>query len=112
MATSPQAPLHVLRGILRRLRHPPNAKGTAPPITRTYILSQYRAAQTVTSPDQVQRLRTIAQEYYNLQRGIAERAELHKLDMGAEDQLSPRELSRRAAARAGLQLPELYPESV
>ena len=110
MAISSRPPLHVLRGILRHLRAPPEAKVTAPPVTRKYILSQYRASQAATPQERIQQSRVLAEEYCNLQRSIAERAELHKLDKGAEGQLSPKELSRRAAARAGLQLPELNPE--
>jgi len=110
MAISSRPPLHVLRGILRQLRTPPDAKVTAPPVTRKFILSQYRASQATKSQERILQSRVLAEEYSNLQRSIAERAELHKLDKGAEGQLSPRELSRRAAARAGLQLPELNPE--
>jgi hypothetical protein len=35
---------------------------------------------------------------------------LYELDAGAEKKLSPKEMSRRAAARAGLQLPILNPD--
>ena len=110
MAISPRSPLHVLRGILRHLRPPPDAKVMAAPVTRKYILTQYRASQSAKSHEQMQRWRSVAEEYGNLQSKIAERAELHKLDKGAEGQFSPKELSRRAAARAGLQLPQLNPE--
>jgi len=111
MVSTPRPPIQVLRGILRNLRPPPHAKVTRPPVTREYILSRYRASDASnTSLDQLHRLRILSEEYYNLQKAIAERAELHKLDQGAEDQLSPKELSRRAAARAGLQLPQLNPE--
>jgi hypothetical protein len=41
---------------------------------------------------------------------LKERARLHELDQGADEKLSPKELSRRAAARAGLQLPVLDSE--
>jgi hypothetical protein len=50
----------------------------------------------------------MATEYCKLRNDIAERSRLHQLDTGAEMQLSAKELSRRAAARAGLQLPDLY----
>lgn len=43
--------------------------------------------------------------YVQLLRDLAERERLYQLDAGAEQTLSPKELSRRAAARAGLQLP-------
>ena len=52
-------------------------------------------------------LRNMAHDFYVLQSDLAERARLHELDAGADIKLSPKELSRRAAARAGLQLPDL-----
>jgi hypothetical protein len=61
-------------------------------------------------PQKTDELQTLAFEYFSLRHDIAERAKLHQLDTGAEEQLSPRELSRRAAARAGLQLPKLNPD--
>ena len=51
--------------------------------------------------------RNMAYDFYVLQSDLAERARLHELDAGADVKLSPKELSRRAAARAGLQLPDL-----
>mmetsp|Transcript_26650 Transcript_26650/g.43804 ORF Transcript_26650/g.43804 Transcript_26650/m.43804 type:complete len:121 (-) Transcript_26650:1931-2293(-) len=105
-------PLHVLRGILRRLKVKTdlvdNTKFPSP--TRNFVLHQYRASQAETSPEKIQELRKVAYEYFTLQQEIAERSRLHRMDTGAELQLSPRELSRRAAARAGLQLPDLNPE--
>jgi hypothetical protein len=126
-------PIHVLRGILRRLKVSKENTtfvenhGTAatPPYTpyasssvglRRYLLDQYRQSSemsTSSSPSQQQQqqqLRTLAYEYYTLKNDLAERTRLHQLDRGADVQLSPRELSRRAAARAGLQLPDLDPE--
>jgi len=52
-------------------------------------------------------LRKIAYDYLNLKQDLTERGRLHDLDAGAEEKLSPKELSRRAAARAGLQLPKI-----
>ncbi len=51
-----------------------------------------------------------ATELYLLRQDIQQRGELYLIDTGADQQLSARELSRRAAARAGLQLPEQYKE--
>ena len=51
-----------------------------------------------------------ASELYLLRQDIHQRGELYLIDTGADQQLSPHELSRRAAARAGLQLPEQYKE--
>jgi hypothetical protein len=73
-------------------------------------MNQYRISQNETSAEKIDDLRKFAYEYYTLREEIAERSRLHALDSGAEVQLSPRELSRRAAARAGLQLPDLNPE--
>ena len=57
-----------------------------------------------------QQLHRFATELYLLRQDIHQRGELYMLDTGADQQLSPHELSRRAAARAGLQLPEQYEE--
>lgn len=50
---------------------------------------------------------TLLQRLYALQHDLHERAQLYAIDTGAENQLDAREMSRRAAARAGLQLPIL-----
>ena len=106
-------PLHVLRGILRRLKVKTdlvdNTKLPTNP-TRSFVINQYRISQNETSTEKVDELRKFAYDYYTLREEIAERSRLHTLDTGAELQLSPKELSRRAAARAGLQLPDLDPE--
>ena len=47
----------------------------------------------------------LAQNYLQLQQDLAERARLYELDTGAEQVLTAKEMSRRAAARAGLALP-------
>jgi hypothetical protein len=52
--------------------------------------------------------RRFATEIYLLRQDIHQRGELYMIDTGADQQLSPHEFSRRAAARAGLQLPEPY----
>jgi hypothetical protein len=59
---------------------------------------------------QQQQLQRFATELYLLRHDIHQRGELYLIDTGADQQLSPHELSRRAAARAGLQLPEQYKE--
>jgi len=53
---------------------------------------------------------SLAQDYLNLLADLAERKRIQLLDTGAENKLSPKEMSRRAAARAGLQLPDLNPD--
>jgi hypothetical protein len=55
-------------------------------------------------------LRKVAYDFYTLQKDLAERARLYEMDMGAEKVLSPKQLSQRAAARSGLQLPIPYDE--
>ncbi|KAG7365562.1 hypothetical protein IV203_038766 [Nitzschia inconspicua] len=126
-------PIHVLRGILRRLRvHVPekvpsnnNRNTTTTTATSTtttsttttrfnpmqrFVLDQYRTSKAETSPVKIQELQNVAVNYYTLRQDLAERSRLHQLDSGAEMQLTAKELSRRAAARAGLQLPDLDPE--
>jgi hypothetical protein len=101
-------PLHVLRGILRSLKVTSDVAGksSTSSTTRKYIMEQYRASASVPL-EAAEPLRKMAYDYFNLKKDIAERARLHKLDTGAENQLSPMEMSRRAAARAGLKLPDL-----
>lgn len=105
--------LHILRGLLRQLR--PTGGGTvgspgASAVARKYVVAQYRVTQSTPGLEKAEELQALAFEYFTLRRDIAERSKLHQLDTGAEEQLSPKELSRRAAARAGLQLPKLNPD--
>jgi hypothetical protein len=109
-------PIHVLRGILRRLKVKTDltpaagvAAGKTTSATSTFILDQYRATKSISSPEKVKELRFLAYDYYKLQADVAERGRLHELDAGAEVKFSPMEMSRRAAARSGLQLPQLDP---
>ena len=113
-ATTP--PIHVLRGILRLIKKTtPNtvaATSTSSQLPNSgndlslhqHVISQYRQSISAT-PQQAQHLRKIAYDYLNLKKDLTERGRLHELDSGADVKLSPKELSRRAAARAGLQLP-------
>jgi hypothetical protein len=109
---------HVLRGILRSLKVKRDDLPKVRP-TMDYVLERYRSdreqreATTSTEGDSSvrdQELSKLAYEYMILLRDIDERKRLQQLDTGAEKQLSPREMSRRAAARAGLQLPQLNPD--
>lgn len=122
MTSAGTPPLHVFRGILRLLKQSTPSKSpyasspaaaAALPETqpknaqltlRQHITSQYRQSQSL-SPDKAIIQRQIAYDFFVLKRDLKERARLHSLDQGADEKLSPRELSRRAAARAGLQLP-------
>lgn len=121
MTVSPSTtkpPLHVLRGILRHLKielpkelaKKASSPSTASNNARTFVLEQYRASQHITSPTQIIQLRQMAIDYLALRNDLSERAKLYELDTGAEVKLSPKEMSRRAAARAGLQLPDLNPK--
>ena len=110
MSASTTQPLHVLRGILRQLKKssPPASQSSSSnePNLRQYIISQYRASTTLPI-EKAAKLRVMALDFYKLQTDLSERARLHELDAGADVKLTPKELSRRAAARAGLQLPNL-----
>ena len=114
-------PLHVLRSILRNVRSAPkqslpkesNSSVTSSSHDRArsaleeHVLNQYRASKDLppTSAAALSK-RKMAYNFHVLKRDLKERGRLHELDGGAEIKLSPKELSRRAAARAGLQLPE------
>eukprot|EP00551_Chaetoceros_affinis_P003468 CAMPEP_0203654984 /NCGR_PEP_ID=MMETSP0088-20131115/36837_1 /ASSEMBLY_ACC=CAM_ASM_001087 /TAXON_ID=426623 /ORGANISM="Chaetoceros affinis, Strain CCMP159" /LENGTH=123 /DNA_ID=CAMNT_0050515449 /DNA_START=21 /DNA_END=392 /DNA_ORIENTATION=- len=111
-------PLHVLRTILRHIQSAPKQSfpkesssdiavaANDNPLGR-HVLQQYKLYKDLspTSTKSMQ-LRKMAYDYAKLNIDLKERARLHELDGGAEIKLSPKELSRRAAARAGLQLPE------
>mmetsp|Transcript_18143 Transcript_18143/g.25572 ORF Transcript_18143/g.25572 Transcript_18143/m.25572 type:complete len:112 (-) Transcript_18143:66-401(-) len=109
MTAAKNSPIHVLRSILRHLKSSPEINMESHRVTRAYVLDQYKASLTV-SKERATVLRKLAYDYSQLQKDLAERARLHDLDTGADNKLTPKELSRRAAARAGLQLPKLDPE--
>jgi hypothetical protein len=100
-STAPVAAAAVQPGSLQ----PTNAKLSL----RQNIMSQYRLSRSL-PPPKANIQRQIAYDFYILKRDLKERARLHELDQGADEKLSPKELSRRAAARAGLQLPEFDSE--
>ena len=124
MSAAITPPLHVLRGILRYIKTSSpssalsaSASSTISPAASTvatnnqltiqqHIITQYRESKSL-PPKEATRQRQIAYHYYMLKQDLTERARLHELDQGADEKLSPKELSRRAAARAGLQLPKL-----
>ena len=133
LSASSTPPLHVLRGILRHIKSSPSHKAlaAASPSTslpasaaaeggrtsgqdmsevtlRDYVLAEYRKNVSV-PPQREVMLRRIAYDYLVLKDDLTERARLHELDGGADTKLSPAELTRRAAARAGLQVPKLDP---
>jgi len=104
---SPQ--LHILRRILRKIRTSTltntNTKTTGGALEQQ-ILVQYRASQNEINAPRTQALGGLAYEFHMLGSDLSSLDVLRDLDGGAESKLSPREMSRRAAARAGLQLPE------
>ena len=110
-------PLHVLRGILRSVKVKSSPSNFTSPsqaaatninniqsTLQQHIISRYRESQSL-PPNEAKIQRKIAYEYYILKQDLTERARLHEIDQGADEKLSPDELSRRAAARVGLQLP-------
>lgn len=108
-AANTKPTLHVLRGILRRLRTNTDLVGDSSAPTRQYVLEQYRLHQSAKG-QVAESMRKLAYDYSVLLGDLKERARLYELDAGADMKLSPKELSRRAAARAGLQLPDLNPD--
>jgi hypothetical protein len=81
--------------------------------TQQMLMDQYRLSKTTMQKNDelhFKQLRLMAVHYHNLKVDLAERSRLYKLDTGAEKQLGGREMSRRAAARAGLQMPKLNPD--
>ncbi len=113
MSSNITPPLHVLRGILRLMKKSASSNSTGstlrtePQLTlRQHIMSQYRLCRSL-PPREADIQQQIAYDFYILKRDLKERARLHEMDQGADEKLSPMELSRRAAARAGLQLPKL-----
>eukprot|EP00934_Nitzschia_sp_Nitz4_P003955 Nitzschia sp. Nitz4//scaffold110_size71422//59744//60085//NITZ4_005883-RA/size71422-processed-gene-0.63-mRNA-1//1//CDS//3329533116//3945//frame0 len=104
-------PRNVLRGLLRQFKNKKEIMNLETQLApNQQILSKYRSFQSIEPQWKAEELRRIAYEYLILKQDLTERSRLHQLDAGAEEQLSPKELSRRAAARAGLQLPDLNPE--
>ena len=110
-------PIHVLRSLLRQLKTglPKDATAAAQATTTTsgptqaFVLEQYRAHQRIECQNEASRLRQLAAEFLVLRSDINAREHLYDLDASAETVLSPQEMSRRAAARAGLALPDLDP---
>lgn len=114
MSAAKTPPIHVLRGLLRHVKSV-GEKGASRVVlkttpTRDFILSQFRTSKDLTDSEEIERRRKLAFDFLTLKQDLAERERLHKIDTGAEMKLSPQEMSRRAAARAGLQLPDLNPD--
>ena len=118
MTAGKTPPLHVLRKIIRHLRSAPKQDFPKSASSETsqelntnenplikHVISQYKAAQNF-PPTQAAIYRKMAYDFNVLKSDLRERGELHKLDGGAEVKLTPKEMSRLAARRAGLELPE------
>lgn len=110
-------PLHTVRNLLRLLKTPPlpqelaNKQITPPPRLnpcQEYVLKQTR--QKEDHPEAAKKTLLLSQNYQRLLQDLAERNRLYALDTGAEEILTAHEISRRAAARVGLKLPEELPE--
>mmetsp|Transcript_2837 Transcript_2837/g.5911 ORF Transcript_2837/g.5911 Transcript_2837/m.5911 type:complete len:108 (+) Transcript_2837:88-411(+) len=96
-------PVHVLRGIIRHL------KSRCKSSENEFVLNRHREyAHLPASSTEAARLRSVASDYLSLISDVEERRRLHDLDAGVEKKLDPKEMSRRAAARAGLQMPKEY----
>lgn len=144
-SSSSALPLHILRGLYRSLKSPPNLETmivvgqksatTTTTVTTTpnnnynrnsnkhiksrsnpttsYLIQIYRKQQmkdnndTTTNSQQLLVLQTnIAMNTLRLRTDMMERIKLQSLDAGVEEVLTPKEMSRRAAARAGLYMPK------
>lgn len=121
-------PLQIFRGILRHAKSLQSRQSafsvptaSAPPHSRQetaseshisrlalhdHVCAQYRANRLV-SPSRAAVLRKMAADYLRLSDDLKERGRLHELDGGADVKLSTAELTKRAASRAGLLVPDL-----
>ena len=108
MATGTSPRLHVVRQLLRLLKTPrlPDQvlRKVKQPLPRYNACQLYLLQLTRQDNNVVPQL---AANYLQLQEDLAHRARLYQLDTSTEQVLTPQEMSRRAAARAGLQLPKL-----
>jgi hypothetical protein len=118
---SSRQPRHILRSILRLVKTPPLPKELLLKHSanqaqynnnvRSLLLREYRSQQAMTENSKETKTKDttrLMMRYQEMLSNLNERQKLYDLDQGAEEQFSPKELSRRAAARAGLQLPETF----
>mmetsp|Transcript_15866 Transcript_15866/g.22597 ORF Transcript_15866/g.22597 Transcript_15866/m.22597 type:complete len:122 (-) Transcript_15866:80-445(-) len=115
--TTRSSTLNSIRSILRQLKsetslNPLTTSNGADSIGNKFDISTNFMAQCKieqkASPNRARLLCKMVKDLDILNKELKERAGLYELDGGAENKLSPKELSRRAAARAGLELPETY----
>jgi hypothetical protein len=105
--------LQLVRKIVRKLRTNVALLGeggrggdSSAKTTRQYVLTKTRhAASESSSSDSLHKL---GESYAKLLEDLRERERLLRLDTGVENKLTPKEMSRRAAARSGLLLPDEY----
>ena len=113
-------PVHTLRSILRYIRSEcPSSSLAIKTRTltkentinslRTFVLDRYR--NDTENNGEIKTSKHFAYNYSLLAKDLQERKRLYELDASAENTLSPLEMTRRSAARAGLQLPELAGEN-
>jgi hypothetical protein len=72
-----------------------------------FVSQQLRTPSAPTSSNAATVAGNLLRDFHRLRSDLTERARLQEMDTGAEEVLTPKEMSRRAAARAGLQLPKL-----
>jgi 3'-phosphoadenosine 5'-phosphosulfate sulfotransferase (PAPS reductase)/FAD synthetase len=120
VATASKSTLQTtVRSLLRFLKTPPLAphlqskvinkeKTTAARYNaiQSFVLKTVREKSQQSSSNNSNQF-LLLQRFHALQKDLHARAELYAMDTGAENQLDAKEMSRRAAARAGLQLPIL-----
>uniref|UniRef100_A0A7S0GHI0 Uncharacterized protein n=1 Tax=Proboscia inermis TaxID=420281 RepID=A0A7S0GHI0_9STRA len=99
--------LNALRSTLRHLKKHSNNS----PALKSRILSNFRTTGSP-SPSVNTNNNVMLQNYESLLADLIERKRLQTMDAGADVQLGIKETSRRAAARAGLQLPQQYDEKL
>jgi hypothetical protein len=114
-------PLHVLRGLLRNVGKLPSFKAGEAVLSKpdtssevgaamspkSYLMSQYRTSRTLEPKSlEAAQQRRLAYDYWQLVSKVKERGALHELDGGAETKLTPKEFTRRAAARVGFSMPD------
>jgi len=96
--TKAKVPIHLYRSIYRNVKKASSSSSSNP--LHTHLKQEYLKAKTTTTE--------IASDYNTLLSDLNERKRLYELDASAENVLGGKEMSRRAAARAGLQLPKTY----
>jgi hypothetical protein len=74
--------------------------------TRQFIFAKTRNSVSESSSKSDSLLK-LGENYAKLLEDLKERERLLRLDTGVENKLSPKEMSRRAAARSGLLLPDV-----